>query len=96
MKGKFLCGCNPGDKQRHTTFIVSNGLQTFQSFKRYDEQGFEVCPEHGHRLYGWASAAPVNKTTTGGAIKSTAPDLRDNRDPETIGREILMKHNGHN
>jgi hypothetical protein len=28
-------------------------------------------------------------------IKSSQPDIRDNRDPEPIGREILARRNGH-
>lgn len=41
--GLYLCGCDP------LTKIVRFGG------KRFDKQDFEVCPEHGERMYGWAS-----------------------------------------
>lgn len=53
--GLFLCGCNPKDYVGYAAFLISNGGNPVYSDKRRDEQGFEVCPQHGERMYGWRS-----------------------------------------
>lgn len=29
--------------------------EEYLSAKRYDKEGYEICPEHGERMYGWKS-----------------------------------------
>lgn len=41
MKVKMMCGC---------TVDVDTDLTL-----KYDSEGFLVCPDHGHRRYGWRS-----------------------------------------
>jgi hypothetical protein len=88
-RGKFLCGCDPSRKKNYR-FATDNGML---SAKRYDEQGFEICPEHGQRMYGWGSPLVQHKAGQevldfsgfGGKRKlklvTTTPDRRDNRNP---------------
>jgi hypothetical protein len=84
--GNFLCGCNPVEKKGYS----GEG-------KRYDEEGFEVCPEHGYRKYGWQThmmatasgrdALDYGKLATGNTVNvtpDTVPDRRDNRDPAQV------------
>lgn len=79
--------------------------------KRYDDEGFEVCPEHATRMYGWQSvdARAGHYTDTGDGRPATfvAPktpskplvsrqeDVRDVRDPQEVGAAILARGNGH-
>jgi hypothetical protein len=56
MTGEFLCGCAPEEKRGYSGNIVKTGLnQEAYTDKRFDSQGFEICPEHGERMYGWKS-----------------------------------------
>lgn len=55
---KFLCGCQPSEKHRYSGNTIKNpipGGDPVYTDKRLDSEGFEVCPEHGERLYGWKS-----------------------------------------
>jgi hypothetical protein len=53
--GTFLCGCDPEQKKNYFFAIRQTPMGEAITNKRYDDQGFEVCPEHGARFYGWAS-----------------------------------------
>lgn len=48
--GNFLCGCGRTEKMNYAANVDPKGNI---SFKRYDKEGYEVCPEHGERLYGY-------------------------------------------
>lgn len=53
QQGHYLCGCDPNN-ERIKSYTTSIDPVTQQlTSKRYDSQGFEVCPIHGKRLYGW-------------------------------------------
>lgn len=102
----FLCGCDPKTKGRYSGDTVKSpipGADPSYSDKRFDAQGFEVCPEHGERLYGWKS--PLMATPSGrdaldyrklgrdGDVKIITdnpefPDRRDNRDPVLAYAEL--------
>lgn len=61
MEGQFLCGCAPSEKRGYsgeTMPSVIPGGDPVYTDKRFDAQGFEVCPEHGERMYGWKSSDP--------------------------------------
>lgn len=74
--------------------------------KRFDSGGYEVCPEHGERLYGWKSSDPqhphyiangqgmpptfVSPGRRSLKLREVEPDVRDNRDPEEVRREMIM------
>jgi hypothetical protein len=61
VKGKFLCGCWPSEKRGYSGETRANpipGGDPVYTDKRYDSDGFEVCPEHGERMYGWKSSDP--------------------------------------
>lgn len=107
QKGHFLCGCDPNDEfvRTYRAEVAPNGGLSFKRFKN----GFEVCPIHGARLYGWASPmvqGPQGNNVIdysvhrGGVLNidwkrmKSNPDFRDNRDPEQVGRELLSKRNG--
>lgn len=53
LKSLFLCGCNLEDKKHYSTFSSEDGKVL--SHRRFDKQGYEVCPEHGERKFGWRS-----------------------------------------
>jgi len=104
--GYFLCGCHPNEK-RHYSGDVVNGVYTD---RRFDSQGFEVCPEHGERLYGFASVPtsdeagfrPDFRYKSRHALSNLTVDYedrRDNRDPEEVyaerQREKAQLSNGH-
>lgn len=103
-RGQFLCGCWPTDKRGYYGNIVKDAFgNDIYTDKRFDSQGFEVCPEHGERLYGWASPtvqSPQGNEVLDYASKSNATikkldldieDRRDNRDPILIGKRIQAK-----
>lgn len=61
MQGKFLCGCAPSEKRKYSGDTIRSkifGADPIYTDKRHDAQGFEVCPEHGERMYGWKSDDP--------------------------------------
>ena len=105
----FLCGCKQSEKKRYAMQVVDKqpNKEAFLSSSRFDKEGYEICPEHGLRIYGWASPqvsgpqgnnvldyshyGPKKKLSK---IESTVEDKRDNRDPEEIGRKILSRTNG--
>lgn len=65
FRGRYLCGCDPNDEflQRYQCTVTPTGEM---SFKRYDHEGYEVCPQHGKRMYGWAS--PIKQGPQGNTI----------------------------
>jgi hypothetical protein len=85
--------------------------QTGMMIKRRDTQGYEICPEHGERLYGWRShlidspaggdKIDYSKESTGSEIRISpekVEDRRDNRDPISAYNEHRADHasrNGH-
>lgn len=104
----FLCGCSQEEKKHYSGELVPsfNGELTYTD-KRWDKEGFEICPEHGQRLYGWASLNVQNEAGrevidysrkgTGGTLVPPADleDRRDNRDPELVYAEMKAASNGH-
>lgn len=50
--GLFLCGCDPLLKRSYNVQLREDGVVTGV---RTDKEGHEICPEHGARMYGWAS-----------------------------------------
>lgn len=67
--GLFLCGCDPTEK-----------ISEFGS-KRFDTLGFEVCPEHGDRLYGYRSHL-LSKSASDKPLNLNFGDARpNNQDP---------------
>lgn len=110
--GYYLCGCNIEEKQAHSFHLLPTepGEDPQYTSRRFDDEGFMICPEHGERRYGWRSipasnnhpgmkhpymsmsaleierrmmfGKPIPKTRPL-QIKSTAPDLRDYRDPQS-------------
>lgn len=96
--GLYLCGCNPAEKVNYHV----------DKFNGTDNEGFQVCPEHGERLYGWRSPRATqpgqhsrldwskvgSKPGTRFQV-SNEPDRRDNRDPAVLGAEIFARSNGH-
>lgn len=87
-KGKYLCGCDPAR------------MREIYGVARIDDQGYDVCPQHGERLYGWAS--PMIRGPQGNNVlcyrkfskspelvlePSEIPDQRDKRDPILIYTE---------
>lgn len=112
-QGNFLCGCKPADKRHYSGDTIPSPVtgEPIYTDKRYDESGFEVCPEHGERMYGYASPAasdqagfrPDFSNKGSGSFKSwpelDVTDLRDNRDPEEVyaemKREKAQVSNGH-
>lgn len=101
----YLCGCNPEEKKSYLQTTQADGTQ---SSKRRDTQGYEVCPEHGERLYGWnthtiphqglGDLLDFKKMGSGDGSKLkldfTTEDRRDNRDPQLVGAEHLSHSNG--
>lgn len=55
--GSFLCGCAPSDKRGYSGNTKKNPLggDPVYTDQRWDEQGHEVCPEHGERFFGLKS-----------------------------------------
>lgn len=55
--GHYLCGCNIEEKRNycHHTLPTSPGEEPQYTSNRFDVEGFQVCPEHGDRMWGWAS-----------------------------------------
>lgn len=103
-KGTFLCGCRPEEKRNYTGDVVPSLIPNADPVyvdKRYDNEGYEVCPEHGDRMYGWISDDSMrpNYIESGDGrppsfwvpkmksrpLTSREEDKRDNRDPEEIG-----------
>lgn len=73
--GFYLCGCFPADK-----------IQQYREM-RFDEFGLEICPEHGTRLYGWASSPDKNHSRHNKPLKLENIDnikSPDNRDPVLV------------
>jgi len=100
---KYLCGCDPEAKKHYRAIVLPNGNT---SHLILDDEGYQVCPEHGERLYGWKTshAGGVNPKIdysnmgSGGNLSNidfSQPDMRDTRDPQTMGLEIQAKGNGH-
>lgn len=105
--GNFLCGCNvpkPGNRPYRMEVVPGSNGQLTTEIK--DHQGFLVCPQHGQRLYAWNTpttckdsfdAIDYSKMTNSKTVKiEPSEDVRDNRDPEQVGREYLATRNGHN
>jgi hypothetical protein len=99
---KYLCGCAREEKRNYAVFVDHNGNQTTI---RRDKQGFEVCPEHGERLWNWKSDRLVYTGKTGihssggklNTVGTGTEDKRDNRDPQAIGEAIMLaKQSGSN
>lgn len=97
VQTRYICGCDWRDPniQRYGATVLPDGNITN---KRYDREGYEICPIHGARLQGWASTGrseppigslrgPVPK----GGLGSEIPDRRDPRDPATVGEEWLQE-----
>jgi hypothetical protein len=91
----YICGCDYRDPhiQRYGVTVHSDGSITN---KRYDRNGYEVCPIHGLRLRGWATVprtsppiGAMREPSPKGDLGSEIPDRRDNRDPATVGEEWL-------
>jgi len=101
---KYICGCSQEEKANYRSVILPNGEITHRIV---DGEGYEICPEHGERLQGWKtihapgeiSKPDYSKMGSGRSFvpNSTVKDIRDNRDPEEIGAQILIKEteNGH-
>lgn len=102
--GKYICGCSIRDKERYRIDLLGDGKL---SNKRIIG-GEEVCPEHGEPIAGYRS--PLKDGPNGSRIDNSIfssykgkldldfsePDIRDTRDPNLVGMEILFKSNGHN
>lgn len=100
--GNFLCGCSPEQKKNYC-YNMSGEILTS---KRYDDAGYEVCPEHGARIYGWnspqvqhASGHYVPDWANAGSskplkLRTDTVDKRDNRDPLEMAREREARING--
>lgn len=58
MIGQYICGCSILEKRRYTTDIDTQGNI---SFSRTDNEGFDICPEHGKRRYGWRSEIELGR-----------------------------------
>lgn len=101
-RGQFLCGCNPARKGNYSIVPVqAAGGVELMSGKRHDHEGYEVCPEHGQRMYGWNS--PLVQHSAGQEVidygqmgrgkarikPSTVEDRRDTRDPVADHDEIM-------
>lgn len=89
---KYLCGCDYKEKriQEYGVTVHSDGSMTK---KRYDREGFEVCPIHGKRLVGWYSELernpkPQPRTNRPLGTPGVA-DRRDLRDPAELGQAHL-------
>jgi hypothetical protein len=99
--GLFICGCDPAsEKIKGYRMEIVPGTDIL-SPKAHDYEGYEVCPVHGKRMYGWGTThkdvphPDTAKQMTGNvSVKSTMPDLRDNRDPTALGLALLSKTNG--
>lgn len=103
----FGCGCSYEKAKTYSFNLQRDGVTL--SGQRFDEEGYEVCPEHGIRKYGWASpliSVPPNgdridwskmgsKNKEINLNPKITEDRRDNRDPIKIGMKILSKQNGH-
>jgi hypothetical protein len=99
--GTFLCGCRPEEKAGYSASIVQVAGGEAISFKRYDKEGFEICPEHGARLYGWNSSNiqhPGGQTLTnwksmgsGKPLKGDFGGIEDKRIKPDDGAEILAE-----
>jgi len=63
--GDFLCGCDIKTKRGYFHDIDDKGRSVTS---RTDEHGFDVCPEHGERRYGWRSEVSPMR---GGSPRST-------------------------
>jgi hypothetical protein len=91
LTGQFLCGCWPLEKRNYI------------SDKRIDSEGYEVCPEHGQRLYGWntrmvhgVQGQNVLDYSTMGKNSGhfnfpDVEDRRDNRDPQEVWAEMQLE-----
>jgi hypothetical protein len=103
-RGQYLCGCSRDEKRG---YILTTQPDGSQGYTRRDKEGYEVCPEHSERLYGWQSHIimgpqgndildPMKYAKSGDLkdLKTDFEDRRDNRDPQTIGKKILAKTNG--
>jgi hypothetical protein len=94
VETRYLCGCDYKDPriQEYGVTVHSDGTMTK---KRYDRQGFEVCPIHGMRLRGWYSEqerAPKPKPRTSGPMGTPGTeDRRDLRDPQEVGEAYLQR-----
>lgn len=108
--GNFHCGCDPKEKLNYSGDITKPtvpGGDVIYSGIRRDSKGYEVCPEHGERLYGWRThmvatpsgrdAMDWSKQAKGkplGEIKR-GEDRRDNRDPATVYAQMKAGSNGY-
>jgi hypothetical protein len=110
--GTFLCGCTPDSKRGYSGDMKPNGIggEMVYTDKRYDDDGFEVCPEHGMRMYGWQSADTraghyidtgdgrpatfVPPKSRSKPLTSRQEDTRDVRDPQEVGAAIMAAGNG--
>lgn len=89
----FICGCTKAEKSNYS---MDFDPRTGFVIVRRDSEGYEICPEHGMRLYGWRShfiETPIgdkidySKKGTDDEINidtSELEDRRDNRDPEFV------------
>lgn len=83
---EFLCGCNRDDKKTYSIQVDHSG--NLRS-SRFDAEHYEICPEHGERLYGWRT--PIVGGSNKLDLNFAGKDNRDTRDPEQLGAEILAE-----
>lgn len=84
LPGEFLCGCTTEEKKDYSMQVGKDGVLTS---KRFDLQGYEICPEHGKRLVGWLSVEQRKPRLKTRWKPVAGVDHRDIRDPQTVGRE---------
>lgn len=87
--GLFLCGCDPKVKFKYN---VSQRPDGTVSGERRDEGGYLVCPEHGVRMYGWASPLvqhPGGQTLTDWSKMGSNTPLR-NLDTSQPDRRVFI------
>jgi len=98
--GLFLCGCDPVQKRNYNVTVTNDGVLTD---RRFDDEGYEICPEHGVRLYGWASPSfqhPGGQTLLDWGkmgsrrelkLEPSGPDRRNFIDTISVGEERLAR-----
>lgn len=99
--GYYLCGCNIQLKRGYIHDIDDKGHSVMT---RTDKAGFNICPEHGEREYGWRSPRVVGPQ--GNAVpdwsamgsrsevrlkESTMPDLRPQAPQRLLGGKSLKE-----
>ena len=90
-EGHYLCGCNIEAKRgyRHELDTEGNSVTA-----RTDKLGYDICPEHGMRQYGWRSHPIKQNPVKLKFAPSEMPDLRPQTltggmTAEEVGRDIL-------